>query len=136
MIKHFSKEDKITLLIIFLISIILGNAFLRFHFSSDTYVLIDLGYMNYPQNYFLPEGRIVSSLVCYIAGFLHIPYNIYIIGMTILAILFISIAIFIFYKKVVEILGTEDKLHKLLLLLAYSALFFVIVSNTSFSYFV
>ena len=50
--KKINIEDKIIFVTIFIITILCGNAFLKMHFSSDTYVLIDLGYMEYPSNYF------------------------------------------------------------------------------------
>ena len=72
------KEDKILFFIILAITALLGNAFLKTHFSSDTYVLLDLGYFKYPSQYFLLDGRLISTLVCYIAGIYKIPYFTYI----------------------------------------------------------
>ena len=118
------KENRIIFIIIFILSLILGNQFLRMHFSSDTYVLLDLGYMEYPSHYFFNDGRLISTIICYIAGFLKIPYDIYIVGMDFIAICLLSITIFIFYKKIVEIIGAEEILQKILILLASFVLIF------------
>lgn len=122
--KKLSKENIILFLIILASTILLANAFLKPHFSSDTYVLFDLGYMIYPSHYFLRDGRIISAIICYLAGFLKIPYNAYIVGMDFIAVCLLSITIFIFYKKIVEIIGAEEKLHQLLILLASYLLIF------------
>ena len=79
---------------------ILSNVFLKMHYSSDTYVLIDLGYMEYPKKWFLLDGRIISSIFCYIAGFFKIPYDVYIIGMDFFAILFLSFSIFVIFLHI------------------------------------
>ena len=118
------KENRIIFIVIFILSLVLGNQFLRMHFSSDTYVLLDLGYMEYPSHYFFNDGRLISTIICYIAGFLKIPYDIYIVGMDFIAICLLSITIFIFYKKIVEIIGAEEILQKILILLASFVLIF------------
>ena len=111
MSKNNSKEEnKIVFFIILIITMILGNQFLKMHFSSDTYVLFDLGYMEYPSQYFLLDGRLISTVVCYIAGILKIPYNIYIVGMDFIAICLLSTTIFVFYKKIVQIIRSRRKL--------------------------
>ncbi len=89
------NEKKLKFLIIWGIAIVLCSGFLQMHFSSDTYVLWDLGYMNYPQQYFLLDGRLISAFVCFFAGILNLPLEVYIIGMTFIGIFFLSFAIYI-----------------------------------------
>ncbi len=86
--------NKIKLLIITMFTVLICSGFLQMHFSSDTYVLWDLGYMNYPQEYFLLDGRIVSALVCFLGGILNLPLEVYIIGMNFIAIIFVALSIY------------------------------------------
>ena len=72
-LKELSKTENIKYFIVLLITLLLCQNFLQMHYSSDTYVLYDLGYMAYPGKYFLLDGRLISAIVCYIAGILHIP---------------------------------------------------------------
>ena len=102
--KRFDKKDIILFFIILGLSVIMGNAFLQTHFSSDTYVLMDLGYLKYPSEYFLLDGRLISTLICYIAGIINIPFNIYLIGMDFIGIVLLSITIFVLYKKILQIM--------------------------------
>lgn len=118
------KEDKILFLIILAVTAMLGNAFLQTHFSSDTYVLINLGYMEYPSQFFLLDGRLISTLICYIAGIYKIPYTAYLIGMDCIGIFLLSLTIYIFHKKIIDIIGAKEKLHKLLILLATYVMIF------------
>ncbi len=87
------NERKLKFLIIWGTAIVLCSGFLQMHFSSDTYVLWDLGYMNYPQQYFLLDGRLISAFVCFFAGILNLPLEVYIIGMTFIGIFFLALAI-------------------------------------------
>lgn len=113
-----NKNDVILFGLIWIMMIILNNAFLHMHYSSDTYCLIDFGYMNYPKEYFLRDGRLISSLVCFFAGIIHLPYKEYIIGMDFIGIIFISLSIFILYKYILKITKRNSKQYKFLMLLS------------------
>lgn len=102
--KSMKKQDIILFLMILGMSLLMGNAFLQTHFSSDTYVLMNLGYLDYPSEFFLLDGRLISTLVCYIAGIINIPFNIYLIGMDLIGIVLLSITIFVLYKKILQIM--------------------------------
>lgn len=116
--KKLTKEDGVLLLIICAISAILCSAFLQMHYSSDTYCLIKWGYFEYPSHYFLLDGRLISTLVCYLAGILHLPYNTYIIGMDIIGIFLMSLSVFVLYKALLKIMKIDKKLSKFMLFLA------------------
>ena len=51
MLKKLKNQNTLKYLIILGITLLLCQNFLQMHYSSDTYVLYDLGYMNYPQKY-------------------------------------------------------------------------------------
>ena len=116
--KIINKKDFIELISITLVTLILCSNFLQMHFSSDTYALINLGYFKYPSKYFLIDGRILSALVCYIGGLLHLPYPVYIVGMDFLGMIFLSLSIYIFSKIICDILKPENLFLEILIILA------------------
>ncbi len=101
------KEDKIRFLIILGATIVLCQGFLQMHFSSDTYVLWDLGYMQYPQEYFLLDGRLISALACYIGGFLNLPLEVYIVGMNCIAVVLVAAAVYMMSNILIEIIQPQ-----------------------------
>lgn len=125
MINKLKKIDFKLLGIITVVVTILCNAFLQMHYSSDTFVLMDLGYMNYPQKYFLLDGRIISAAVCFLAGILHIPYNAYIISMDVIAVFFVCISIYVTYITIYNIIQPKTISKKCLCLMAS----FVLILN-------
>ena len=108
--KKLKKEENIIILVITAISFILCGNFLQMHYSSDTYCLMKWGYFEYPSHYFLLDGRMVSTLVCYLAGILKIPYNAYIIVMDIMGIILMSLSCFILYKILLKLTKFEKTL--------------------------
>ena len=124
-LKNINKENLLKYLIIQLITLFICQNFLQMHYSSDTYVLFDLGYMAYPSKYFLLDGRLISTLVCYIAGILNIPMNAYIIGMDFIGIIFMGISIFIIEKILEDIIKPQNNILKILI----TASSFVLILN-------
>lgn len=123
--EKLKKIDFSTFGVIAIITTLLCNAFLQMHYSSDTFVLLDLGYMDYPSKYFLLDGRLISTLVCLTAGILHIPYNAYIIGMDVIAVFFVCIGIYLTYKTMCKIIKADSTLKKALILMSS----FVLILN-------
>lgn len=110
--------------IILLLCIIICSPMLQFHIASDTYNLMDLGYFEYPSQYFLKDARVVSTLVMYIAGFLHLPFEIFIVLMEILAVIIASFSIYYIYKTVDEKLKLNNTLKTALVIMAGFILIF------------
>ena len=116
--KKITKENLLLLSGVIAFSLIICNAFLQMHYSSDTYCLIYQGYLEYPSHYFLLDARLVSTLVCYIGGLLHLPYEVYIVGLDIIGVILLSISVVVLYKFLKKQLKIEKFLAKILLLLA------------------
>lgn len=125
MLKKLNKKNAIEYVIILIITLLLCQNFIQMHYSSDTYVLYELGYMKYPSKYFLLDGRLVSTLVCYLAGILNIPISAYIIGMNLIGIILIATAIYIL-SKVIENLIKPEKIITKAMIIASS---FVLILN-------
>lgn len=116
MLKKINRTDKIKYLIILGVTLLFCQNFLQMHYSSDTYVLYDLGYMEYPSKYFLLDGRLISTLVCYIAGILQIPIKAYIIGMNLIGIILIGTAVFLISRILENIIKPEKNIIKILII--------------------
>lgn len=101
------------------------------HFSSDTYALIDLGYFRYPFEYFLHDGRIISTLICFIGGILHLPYNVYIISMDIIGMIFLSVSIYILSKVICNILKPQNLMCEAVICIAC---YFLLLNPFSLEY--
>ena len=124
-IKQLNKQNTLKYFIILGITLLLCQNFLQMHYSSDTYVLYDLGYMQYPSKFFLLDGRLISTIVCYIAGILNIPIPIYIIGMDMIGIIFIATAIYLMDKLLNNIIKPEKRISKLMI----TASCFILILN-------
>ena len=129
--KNISKKDIFLLIGIILFSIIMCHVFLRVRYSSDSYCLMYRGYFEYPLHYFLLDGRIVSTIVCYVSGLLKLQYNVYFIILDFIGIIILSVSIFILYKYLSKILKFDRILYKILLLLATQV---TIINHISIEY--
>ncbi len=123
--KRIEKENVIKFLGILGTIIIICSNFLQMHFSSDTYVLYRLGYFNYPSEYFLQDGRLISTLFCYLGGILHLPIPVYIIAMDFFGMIFLAIAIYIIGGIFKNIMKPNSILKEVLIYLAS----FVLILN-------
>ena len=119
------QDNKILYGIILVITFILCNAFVQPHYSTDTYVLMNLGYFEYPKQYFLLDGRLISAMFCFLGGILNLEYDIYVVLLEYIAIIFMSLAIYQMYLLLVDVLKLEKSEHKIIILLAT----FILVLN-------
>ena len=123
--KRIEKENVIKFLGILGTIIVICINFLQMHFSSDTYVLYRLGYFNYPSEYFLQDGRLLSTLFCYLGGILHLPIPVYITAMDFIGMVFLAIAIYIVGGIFKNIIKPNSVLKEVLIYLAS----FVLILN-------
>lgn len=130
-IKKLDKKNVIKYFIIFGITLLFCQNFLQMHFSSDTYVLYDLGYMQYPSEYFLLDGRLISTLVCYLGGLLNLPIPVYIIAMDFIGIIFIATSIYLINNILEKIIKPEKNITKVLLI---AASFILILNQFTLEY--
>ena len=119
-----NKKDLFIFGIILLFCVLICSPLIQFHIASDTYNLMDLGYFEYPSQYFLKDARIVSTLVMYIAGILNLPYSVFIVMMEILAIIIVSFSIYFIYKTVSEKIKLKSNGKIILVIMAGFILLF------------
>ena len=125
------KIETIKFLGILGIIVIICSNFLQMHFSSDTYVLYRLGYFNYPSEYFLQDGRLISTLFCYLGGILHLPIPAYIIAMDFLGMVFLAISIYLISRVFKDIIKPKSLLKEVLI---YLASFILILNQYTLEY--
>ena len=129
--EKINKKDIITILGILGVIVIICSNFLQMHFSSDTFVLYDLGYFKYPSEYFLQDGRLISALFCYAGGYLKLPIPLYIVVMDFLGMAFLAIAIFVvaeIFKNIIK----PNSLKKEILI--YLSSFILILNQYTLEY--
>ena len=125
------KQDVILFMCVFIFSIIANSAFLQRHYSSDTMCLINYGYFKYPIRFFLLDGRIISTLMCYLGGILDLSFDTYIFISNFIGILMLSLTVTILFKFTIKYLEIENKWIKFMTLLAT---YTIIVNHMSIEY--
>ena len=120
-----NKKEALKFLGILGVIVIICSNFLQMHYSSDTFVLYRLGYFNYPSEYFLQDGRLISTVFCYLGGILHLPIPVYIIAMDFIGMVLLAIAIYIIANIFKNIIKPESVLKEVLIYLAS----FVLILN-------
>lgn len=118
------KEKNVIFLILFIITIIACSAFLKPHYTSDTYRIIHDGYEFYSYDKFMKEARPITAILTMIMGIFNIPIEIYIVASFIISIILLNISVVELY----EILKGTDKELKytqkiMLVLISYIIIF-------------
>ena len=131
MLNELKRRNTIKYLTILVLTLLFCQNFLQMHYSSDTFVLYDLGYIDYPSQYFLLDGRLISAIVCYLAGILNISIKGYIIGMDFIGIIFIGSAIYIMDKILENIIKPQKNISKLML---HASSFILILNQFTLEY--
>ncbi len=133
--KQIKAEKIITYFSILLFCVIICSPLLQMHIASDTYNLMDLGYFNYPSEYFLKDARLISTLITYLAGYLNLSYPVFIVGMEALAVIIASISIYILYTTIIEKANLHNiSLKNILLLMSITIIIFNCMSLEYFLY--
>lgn len=135
--KKIKKKDIVLYLVLLTFCIIVCAPLLQMHIASDTYNLMDLGYFQYPSQYFLKDARIISTLFTYLAGILNLDYQVFIVGMEVLAVIIASFSIYILYKTIGEKLSENIysmNLKNSIILMAITIIIFNCMSLEYFLY--
>ncbi len=120
--KH--KKDLIIFIVIFLFSIIMCNEFIKMHYTTDTYKIIDDGYMNYARNWSMKDGRIFTCMILVIAYLLRIPIQILNYILTILSIIVSCISVMNIIKIICKIRPVKTKSQEIcIIVISYLTIF-------------
>ena len=134
-INKINKKDVLIFNIMFLITIIIFYNFVTMHYATDTYNIINMGYKEYAIKYLLNDGRPIMCFISLIANFLNLPIQVYIITLTIIALLISCISVMVVKKTIKKFLKIENKKNEIFLLLAsYVTIFnFAYLDNLYFA---
>ena len=131
-IKHkIKKQDLILFAVIWIFTMLVNNAFLQRHYSSDTMCLIYHGYFEYPTHYFLLDGRIFSTLMCYLGGILGLPFDTYLFISNFIGIALLSLTFVILFKFIISYLDIKNNWIRFLVLLS---VYTIILNHMSLEY--
>lgn len=96
-LKEHKKEIAI-FLIVFIVALIMCSAFLRPHYTHDTYRIIYDGYEYYSYDKFLKESRPFTAILTLIADKINLSIESYMIISLIFALIFLSMSVVLIYK--------------------------------------
>lgn len=128
------KNKKVQLILLFLLSIILFKDYITMHYATDTYNVINAGYLEYAINNSFVDGRIFAGILEVIANYINMPINVLVISFTFVALFISCIAVIVLRDMVLEIKNTENKKIKLLItIISFITIFnFMYVENMYF----
>lgn len=128
-----NKEYIIMYLVIFIFSIIMCHNFLKPHYSSDTWAIIDKGYINYAMDFFMGDARLFSVFSMFIADLCNINIDAFVVVMDFLAIIISCISVIILYSLFLNLLNLKDNnVYKFLILIGS---YLIIFGHMSIEYY-
>lgn len=129
-----NKREIITFIIIFIITLIIFIPFLQKHYATDSYNTLSMGYKEYAINYSLNDGRVFMALIGYIADLLKMPFDIYIIILTIMALFVSCISVISLKKYILEIKKSKNLFSEIfVIIISYFTVFnFMYIENMHF----
>ena len=132
--KERTKKDIIIFIIIFLSSIIIYNQYITMHYATDTYNIMNIGYVQYAQNNSFIDGRIFMGILDIFANCINMPINVMVISFTIIALFISSIAVIILKNMMLSLKNTDNKLLEIIaIMISYITIFnFMYVENLYF----
>lgn len=135
MSKEKMKFDRKCFLKILGIVLLFSLFLFPYNYCSDIYNVIDSGYWEYAKEWFAPAGRTVGMGVLFIFEMMHIPINLYIFIMKILAVFIATFSIYIFYKMVLGSINYDEKKDSSKNKCIFVAVILVFLNMGSYQYF-
>lgn len=129
-----SKKDLISLIIIFLITLVIFYNFVTMHYATDTYNIINVGYEKYAVNWSLNDGRVFMCLLGLFANAVNMHISVFVIFTLVVAILVSCIAVIVLKNLILKYKKTENKYIELIVfIIAYFTIFnFMYIENMYF----
>jgi len=118
------NKDIVIWIVLFIFMITTCSAFLRPHYTHDTYKIIRDGYEFYSYDKFLKESRPITAILTILAGKINLPIENYIVGSFILAIAILAVTVVIVYKILKSDKADISNIQKVaLILISYIIIF-------------
>ena len=130
-----NKKNFINFLVMLLITFIIFIPWVKGHYATDTYNIIDRGYKEYAIKYSLNDGRPVMCLISLFAEYANIPINVYIISLTMLAIITSCISILLLINIIERKKAPKNIFEKIvIIIICYVTIFnFMFLENIQFA---
>lgn len=132
------KKRTKNLILFFILFVISGAVFWNYismHYATDTYNIMNIGYEKYAINNSLSDGRIFMFFIGMFANAINMPINVYVIGLTVIALIVSCICVIVLKDMMLKHGGTrEGKLLEFIaILISYCTIFnFMYVENLYF----
>lgn len=130
-----NKRNIIIFTVLLLICVIVFFDFLNMHYATDTYNIINRGYVEYAITYSLNDGRIFMCAITLIAGFINMPIKAYVLVLTFLSLIVSCISIMKLKSIVEKNKKTENLFEEIILvIICFTVVFnFMFLENMQFA---
>ena len=127
-------KNLILFFILFVITVVVFWNYISMHYATDTYNIMNIGYEKYAIDNSLSDGRIFMFLIGMFANLVNIPINIYVITLTVLALIISCIAVVVLKNMIMKFCSKETILQEIIaILISYCTIFnFMYVENLYF----
>ena len=131
------KQRTKNIILFFILFVITGAVFWNYvsmHYATDTYNIMNIGYRTYAINNSLSDGRIFMFLIGMLANTINIPINVYVITLTVIALVVSCIAVIVLKNIIMKFSTKKTKLQEFIaILISYCTIFnFMYVENLYF----
>lgn len=130
-----NKRNIVIFISLLLICVIIFWDFLNMHYATDTYNIINRGYVEYAITYSLNDGRIFMCAITLIAGFINMPIKAYVVVLTFLSLI-VSCTSIMKLKSIVEKNKKAKNLFEeiILVIICFTVVFnFMFLENMQFA---
>ena len=105
------KKRTKNLILFFILFVISGAVFWNYismHYATDTYNIMNIGYEKYAINNSLSDGRIFMFFIGMFANAINMPINVYVIGLTVIALIVSCICVIVLKDMMLKHGGTRE----------------------------
>ena len=134
LLKKIEKKDVIFFLITFIITIIIFIPFLKGHYATDTYNIVNIGYHDYAINWSLKDGRVFMAVIGLLAGKINMSIEMYVFITLFLALIISNSSVILLYKIIKKYKQPKNLINEvILIIISYITIFnFMYLENMYF----
>ena len=134
LLKKIEKKDVIVFLITFIITIIIFIPFLKGHYATDTYNIVNIGYHDYAINWSLKDGRVFMAVIGLLAGKINMSIEMYVFITLFLALIISNSSVILLYKIIKKYKQPKNLINEvILIIISYITIFnFMYLENMYF----
>lgn len=128
------QKEVIIFILLVLLSLIIYQGYVTNHYATDTYNIINKGYIEYSISNSFIDGRIIMGFLDIGLEYMNIPINITIITFTVIAIIISCISVIVLKKLILDFKKNANKFDEIIaIVISYITIFnFMYVENLYF----